>query len=439
MIDHVVEHNLIRRVKSGDDDALVKLIEMHRGFLCKMAYKYGHDVGDIEEAKMAGEEGVWEAAKRFDFERGIKFIGYAGYWIRKSIIQRRMTSRSKINQITIRESDMLGRSRGEEEIAGIGRKSAIECSPTEGIELADDLRLVNTVMHQELSPSDILIVSMRVNGKKWSEIASEIGITHQGAQKRFKRSIAKLKDRIKHVGASRQTIIPVCLTIPCESPIAIPGKLRVWTPQEDEFLREHKERGWIWCAKQLRVSVHAVRCRARRIGVRKKKRLSSVDLATAKTLLAEGRSTREVGNILGVSTECIRSNAVKNQWQRAWKRDETERMRIFEERYGSRSATKIRSMRRAAELGRPNMPAPVATVLAAAERVEPRADKYRLHQECVRIFDEQRWSSPPSPQAVYSAARAAVSMGLMEMHKDYKTSIARFSLKKNTGCPSCEH
>jgi len=81
------ETDLARRIKKGDQKALEKLTKANLRFVVSVAKRYqnqGMSLGDlINEANL----GLIKAAKRFDETRGFKFISYAIWWIRQSILQ----------------------------------------------------------------------------------------------------------------------------------------------------------------------------------------------------------------------------------------------------------------------------------------------------------------------------------------------------------------
>ena len=96
------------KIKEGDARALKRFVEGNLRFVVSVAKQYQGSGEKLDDLISAGNEGLIEAAKRFDTTRGFKFISYAVWWIRQSI-QKHISENSKQIRLPLNKISLVNK------------------------------------------------------------------------------------------------------------------------------------------------------------------------------------------------------------------------------------------------------------------------------------------------------------------------------------------
>ena len=108
MISPEEEVELARKIKEGDDKALDRLIKANLRFVVSVAKQYQNQGLSLGDLINEGNLGLIKAAQRFDETRGFKFISYAVWWIRQSILQA-LAEQSRIVRLPLNKIGSINR------------------------------------------------------------------------------------------------------------------------------------------------------------------------------------------------------------------------------------------------------------------------------------------------------------------------------------------
>ncbi len=198
------EVELARKIKQGDQRALEKLVKANLRFVVSVSKQYQNQGLTLPDLINEGNLGLIKAAQRFDETRGFKFISYAVWWIRQSILQA-IAEQARIVRLPLNQVGSLNRinkafSKLEQEYE---REPSVD-------ELANILEM----------GEDKVVDSMRISGRHVSVDApfrddedgnlldvlanndapnSDLSLMNESLQKEISRSLSTLTDKEQDV------------------------------------------------------------------------------------------------------------------------------------------------------------------------------------------------------------------------------------------------
>ncbi len=102
------ERDLARRARAGDKEAAERLVTANLRFVISYVKKYqGRGLG-LSELVCIGNEGLLKAVKKFDPDKGVKFISYAVWWIRQTVLQA-LAEQTRSVRIPLNQNSNLAR------------------------------------------------------------------------------------------------------------------------------------------------------------------------------------------------------------------------------------------------------------------------------------------------------------------------------------------
>ncbi len=240
-IDEEVE--LAARIQHGDEAARERLVRANLRFVVSVAKQYQNQGLELEDLIDEGNVGLMKAAEKFDETRGFKFISYAVWWIRQSILQalaeharmvrlplNQVGNLNKISKAIVRFEQIHERRPSIEELAEVtdmsidkvaelmqasGRHMSVDAPFSDGEENSlldvmindDSPRADRGLMHESLSteidrvlnilsPREAKVLRMAfgigMSEMSLEEIGQEIGLTRERVRQIREQAITKL-------------------------------------------------------------------------------------------------------------------------------------------------------------------------------------------------------------------------------------------------------
>lgn len=198
------EVSLAQQIKAGDQIALEKLTKANLRFVVSVAKQYQNQGLSLPDLINEGNLGLIKAAKRFDETRGFKFISYAVWWIRQSILQalaeqsrivrlplNQVGSLNKIKKVSSRLEQIYERPPSPDEIA-----ESLEV-PEHKIDAALKISTKYVSMDAPLtSDEDLKFLDVFVSD---DTLPTDTGLMKESLGREIQRSLATLSDKERDV------------------------------------------------------------------------------------------------------------------------------------------------------------------------------------------------------------------------------------------------
>lgn len=194
------EVELAKRIKAGDRDALEKLTKANLRFVVSVSKQYQNQGLSLPDLINEGNLGLIKAAQRFDETRGFKFISYAVWWIRQSILQalaeqsrivrlplNKIGSINKINKAYAQLEQEFEREPNAQEIADL--LDIAEAEVKESLRNADRHVSMDAPLIQDEDNTmyDVL--------RSEDSVTPETGLMYESLRKEVERAISTLPQR----------------------------------------------------------------------------------------------------------------------------------------------------------------------------------------------------------------------------------------------------
>jgi RNA polymerase primary sigma factor len=194
------EVTLAQKIKEGDQFALEKLTKANLRFVVSVAKQYQNQGLSLGDLINEGNLGLIKAAKRFDETRGFKFISYAVWWIRQSILQA-LAEQSRIVRLPLNRVGSLNKI--SKSFSELEQKFEREPSPEEIAEVLD-LTTSEVVDTLKISGRHVSVDAPFVQGEEnrlldvlenEDEESPDTGLMNDSLRKEVQRALSTLTKR----------------------------------------------------------------------------------------------------------------------------------------------------------------------------------------------------------------------------------------------------
>ena len=152
MVTPEEEVELAQRIKAGDEIALERLVKANLRFVVSVAKQYQNQGLSLPDLINEGNVGLIKAAQRFDETKGFKFISYAVWWIRQSILQA-VAEQSRMVRLPLNQ---------------VGALSKIKKTSTRLEQLYHRQPTIKEIAEELDLPEDKVMAAIRMNTKEVS-------------------------------------------------------------------------------------------------------------------------------------------------------------------------------------------------------------------------------------------------------------------------------
>jgi RNA polymerase primary sigma factor len=194
------EVELAKRIREGDQMALEKLTKANLRFVVSVAKQYQNQGLSLGDLINEGNLGLIKAAQRFDETRGFKFISYAVWWIRQSILQA-LAEQSRIVRLPLNRVGSLNKI--SKTFSELEQKYEREPSPDELAEVLD-VSTSEVVDTMKISGRHVSMDAPFVQGEENSlldvlendgEETPDSGLMNDSLRKEVQRALSTLTQR----------------------------------------------------------------------------------------------------------------------------------------------------------------------------------------------------------------------------------------------------